>query len=989
MADLQSDRKDNMQKNIRAKDGAKKSKNMLKRQRIAVIILVVAVALLVAGLVAVYKIVERIPVEFIDPNDNTLYYIKKVDGAYGLYTEAGDACEVTDRDFYITSYGTLVYVNPSTGEYYIDHGRELIFPQLYYDAYSSEGSAYYPNDKIIDKVSVSNIYGEYSFVRGKINAFTLEGHPDVAFTNEAFAYLTMACAYPLSTMKLESPKTLPNGEIDWAEYGLASEQRTEIQVNENGDEVEVTYDYFPASATLTTASGDEYTLYFGDVTVTGGSYYVKYEQKDSVYILASTAISDYILRGVESVITPAIVHPSTSTDYNQVENFIIYENIDYGQIDKLMYERFGDFNYGMATEDEVKEYESYYAELFEKYSKKVCNFSFQDVEQRENTMYAALPYISHLEYSSGYYINTTRVSMMLQDLHETVFVGTEKLSPTDDELEQYGLLEPDRIISYTYFTYDGEGKRVDKYNKVYISSQNSDGSYYAYSDTYDMIVCIDESSLEFFKWTELDWYDPSFMQFYIHHISGITVQAPNTNIRFELDNSLTLDANLFPIQKNQFEDSGKNSYKISSESGKFNLYANNNKLNPMYSSDFLVVGIPFTMGVAQGEDFLTCDVEGVDTNEDGTQDTFVYYYYNVTYSEGKYSLYVTVAASDAEGNLLAPSESYLVDASYSTDCFVTDGFSQYAFLVPKDSQIGADVSKTYANKGVWLDADIFITAKGSYMLVDRSTGAWAQLSAISNSIYIADKDVGKLQASGVNVSAFGVNETVYANTGEILSFNEETRMLQLYNKEKGTRRDAAKDEVAPGVWSSADFYLSLMDEIICVNPHTGDAGTLQLISSKYLASVYANGKELNYTFQSTDSLGYTTVHPAIYNFQQLYSGILYGSFEGMCDLSAEEMAALRQLDSFDDADPNNPCILKMTVHARDLKGNMRYLVYRFYRITERRAYVTIEALDSPTAQSNPENAHGSFYVLASYADKIVSDANKVLEGVEVQALSKY
>ena len=214
-------------------------------------------------------------------------------------------------------------------------------------------------------------------------------------------------------------------------------------------------------------------------------------------------------------------------------------------------------------------------------------------------------------------------------------------------------------------------------------------------------------------------------------------------------------------------------------------------------------------------------------------------------------------------------------------------------------------------------------------------------------------------------------------------------MLQLYNKEKGTRRDAAKNEVAPGVWSSGDFYISLMGELICVNSDTGDAGTLQLISSKYLASLYANDKELNYTFSSTDSLGYTTTHSALYNFQQLYSGILYGSFEGMCDLSAEEMAALRQLDDFGNTDPNNPCILKMTVHATDLKGNARYLVLRFYRISERRAYVTIESLDSPDAKSNPENAHGSFYVLASYADKIVSDANKVLDGIEVQALSKY
>ncbi len=989
MAGLQSDRKNNMQKNIRAEVGAKKSKNMLKRQRIAVIVLIVAVALLIAGLIAVYKIVESIPVEFVDPNDNVLYYIKKVNGAYGLYTESGESCEMTDDDYYITSYGTLVRIDESTGKYYIDPGRELIFPQLYYDAYKPDGTANYPKDKIIDRVSVSNMHGEYSFVRDNVNNFMLDGYPDVSFSKETFAYITMACAYPLSTMKLESPKTLPNGEIDWAEYGLLPEQRTEVVIDDDGNETEVTYDYFPARTTLTTESGDNYTLLFGDPTITGASYYVRFEGKDTVYILASTAIGNYILNGVESVVTPTIVHPSSSTEYTQVENFIIYENIDYAKINQLLSERFGDFNYGMATEDEIKEYESYRAELFDKHSKKVCHFSFQDVEQRENTMYAALPYVSFLDYSSGYYINTTNVSMMLQDLHQTTFVGTEVLSPTDRELEKYGLLNPDRVITYTYFYYDGEGKRVDKYNKVYISAQNSDGSYYAYSDTFDMIVCVDESSFEFLSWNELDWYDPSFMQFYIHHISNVIIQANGTNINFGLDNSLTTDANFFPLKNKEFEDSNKNSYKIQSDSGKFNIYANQNRLEPVYSSDFLMVGIPFTAGVRQGEDYLTCDVETIDTNEDGTNDAYLYYYYNVTYNEGKYTLYVTAAATDIEGNLLAPPESYLVDSAYSTDCFVTDGFSQYAFLVPKDSQIGQNLNMIYSNAGAWLDAEIFITYKGSYMLVDKKTGEWAQLASVANSVYVADKDSGKLQASGVNINAFGANETVYPNTGEILSFNEETRMLQLYNKEKGTRRDAAKSEVAPGVWSSGDFYISLMGELICVNSDTGDAGTLQLISSKYLAALYANGKELNYTFSSTDSLGYTTTHSALYNFQQMYSGILYGSFEGICDLSEEEMAALRQLDDFESAEPNNPCILKMTVHATDLKGNARYLVFRFYRISERRAYVTIESLDSPTAESKPENAHGSFYVLASYADKIVSDANKVLDGIEVNAISKY
>ena len=101
------------------------------------------------------------------------------------------------------------------------------------------------------------------------------------------------------------------------------------------------------------------------------------------------------------------------------------------------------------------------------------------------------------------------------------------------------------------------------------------------------------------------------------------------------------------------------------------------------------------------------------------------------------------------------------------------------------------------------------------------------------------------------------------------------------------------------------------------------------------------------------------------------------------------MQQLGSLDNFSDASADNPCILKLTVHIEDLKGNSRYLVYRIYRYSERRAYLTIESLDSPDDESKPENAYGKFYILSSYAEKIISDAQKVLDGVEVNATSKY
>lgn len=969
----------------------KKQKNMLARQRIVAIVLVFSIVLLAIGLFAAKKIVDNLPIEFSDPSDGTLYHIKKVNGEYALVDTDGNMCDITEDGYYVTRNGTLVLIDKSSGQYTIDNGRELLFPQLYYNAYNSQGTALYDKSRIVDRIDVTNIHGSYAFLRSNLNNFVLEGHEDVQFSSESFAYLMSSCTYPLSIMKLENPKKLENGEINFAEYGLAEEKRYENTVDNDGNETVNEYDYFPAHAKLTLADGKSIDLYFGDATVTGSSYYVRCSEREGIYILASSGIGDYIIKSVESVISPSIVYPMSSSTYVNVENFIIYQDIDYKTIFLLMQEKFGDFNRDFATDEEIEEYDEYYKEVFEKNSKKICHFSFQDLSERENSLYAALPYVSFLDYSQGYYINSTSVSQMLKNLYETEFVGTIKLSPSESELEKYGLKNPDKVMTFTYLDTDEEGNDAPVYNKVSISSQNSDGSYYAYSEMYDMIVCVDESSFNFLSWSELEWYDPSYMQFNINHIKDITVESPQTDkIRFDLDKSATQDGTFLPITENKFDNGGDISYEIKKDDGLFGIFEDGKKLQSIYKSDYLITGIPYSNGTPQSDNFLLCEVESKDTDNDGTTDTYIYYYYNITYKDSKYVLYASVVAVDANGGQSSSGQSVLLDVAYTSDCFVTNGFSQYAFLIPQNSSVGEQLTSTYekAGKGEWFEGNIYVTAKGSYIIVNPKTANWATLSAVANNIYIADKNSGKLQASGVNVSSHGVLETVYANTGEVLSYNSETNMLQLYNKATGERRNAKKSEVAPGVWGSGEFYVTADGDLLTVSSDTGDAGLIQLSTNKFIASVYANGKELNYSYSTTDSLGNTESHLAIYNFQQLYMAMLYGSFEGECTLTEEEMEQYRSLDNFTSNETGNPCILKITVNAEDLKGNSMTLVYRFYKFSERRAYITIESVDE-NGVSNSANAHGKFYTISSYAEKIISDVQKVLNGIEVESNGKY
>ena len=61
----------------------------------------------------------------------------------------------------------------------------------------------------------------------------------------------------------------------------------------------------------------------------------------------------------------------------------------------------------------------------------------------------------------------------------------------------------------------------------------------------------------------------------------------------------------------------------------------------------------------------------------------------------------------------------------------------------------------------------------------------------------------------------------------------------------------------------------------------------------------------------------------------------------------------------------------MTV--KSLSG--REIVYRFYQYTERKAYMTI-------------NGQGVFYILNDRVQKLITDAGKAVDGIEIEATSK-
>lgn len=699
-----------------------KKKSAIKSQKRVLIALSVLVAVLIATLGFVNYIVD---IYHYTDTDGITYTIKKKDGVYGLYN-GKTLCDINDDGYYLTTFGNQLSVDPKTGEYQIyavvdvegtevvgANQRVLMFKQLTYDQSSTNDAS-----RVIQKIEVHNQHGTMVFVRGSGNRFNIQGSEGTIFSEELFAQLSSGCGYTISMQRLENPVRLEDGSIDWSEYGLAAEQR-EREVEGEGDETKTeTYDYVPSHYTVTTMTGDTYSVTLGDATVSGAGYYARYEDRQTVYILSSTHIDGAVLQPIEALVTPMVVYPMSLNAYFDVENFVYESDIDYLAIYRDMVLALTDFDINTVEPDsetgeftqEVKDilqeatdkiaamdektFDAFYAPIFQAHKRTITAFSYVDLEERQNTLFSALPYKMATEYMEGYLPNSDNISDVLQKLYDTKFNAVEKLSPTDEDFEKYGLDSPAHIISFIY--HDPNGQEHD--NHVEISELTEDGIYYAYSPYYNMIVSVPESSFAFLGWEDVDWYEREYFQ---------------GNIAF---------------------------------------------------TDRIIV----------------------------------------------------------EGNAL-------------------------------DAPIIFDLDNSQSD-----------------------------------------------QSEGIN-------------------------------------------------------------------------------SEKLL--VYANGELVDYSLVVTKPSGTQTTETSVYNFRRFFQSMLIASMEGVAELTEEEKAALKET-------PDDECQLKLTVLMDDKNGNTKYAVYRFYRYTERKAFMTLEVLDSPNAESSPQNGQGNFYVLQSFCDKLIADAERFLAGQEITVSSK-
>ncbi len=517
---------------------AKKPQSNYKKQKRFIYALIGAILVLSVALFFVLDYVNT--VTYIDEADGTRYYAKKKDNPYYdpddsdslkkiycLCDKDGYTLDLTPDGYYSTAAGTLVEVDEETGECetiaVVDtEGSEQIgsLRRILMFPHTPKAS--------ISSIEVHNSYGGYTFYRDEDDSFQIKGYDGTAYDAELFASLVVSTGYTLTMKKIDGPIKDENGQF--SEYGLVAEVRT--AKDEDGKEYE--YNYEPAWYILTDTKGTKHKVIVGDMLITEGGYYVQYVElvkgddgkylkdengnyvenpRQAVYVV-STTIGDTVLQAIETLVTPRVLYPMSMNDYFDVENFQIYS-----------------FDYKKYLETNVPE------DIIENL---VIDFSYIPLDKRENTEFAMTPYIINEGSISGYDIDDMAVDNTLYSLYQISYLRVLRFGLGEDGsvLKQYGLDCPKYMISYIFNCADDDtGEITQVPNVLLISEKTKEGTYYAVSAFYDMIVEIDESNLMFLEYSQIDWINDDILSLNVAYCTGIKLESPRLNLSFAFDNS--------------------------------------------------------------------------------------------------------------------------------------------------------------------------------------------------------------------------------------------------------------------------------------------------------------------------------------------------------------------------------------------------------------------------------------------------------------------
>ena len=403
------------------KKGEKRT-SAIKKQKTAIWILSAAIVVLVVALIFVNNLisVSKITDVYFDQTTGEQltqdYFIKKVDGVYGMYDGDGVLMATNADGYHIALSGNQYYIDQTTGEcklyalvdsFNADIGellgfgaRVMMFPQI--------------EQKDVYSIEVKNKEGGFTVLRYPNGIAYLKGTENKInlLDDKAFASLSVTCGYPLTTRKLDfsylyTPR-LPDGSIDYSEYGLAETDDPAIfTITRRTTDSE-------GNTCAATGDGASYTVWVGDKILTGGGYYAKLEGRDTVYII-DTTVANTVLCSSEVMLTPTAVYPMSVNDYLQVRDFVL-EGASTSASNAYR------FMMGSATLNGTTP---------------IVDFSHSDLMERENSMFSLYPYTTSKDLMEGYFLDDDGVSNALESIYHMEIAKCLKNGITEEAIKEY------------------------------------------------------------------------------------------------------------------------------------------------------------------------------------------------------------------------------------------------------------------------------------------------------------------------------------------------------------------------------------------------------------------------------------------------------------------------------------------------------------------------------------------------------------------------
>jgi hypothetical protein len=486
-----------------------KKKSIMRTQKRLIAILLVVVTLLGVSAVIVQKIVSRNV--FVDTKgDGEKYYVMVKGGKYVITDKKEYTLSMTDdKKHYVTNAGNVIDVDEKTGEVkyyaYVDtegteavgnQDRLLIFPHT--------------QKAQVQKIEIHNENGSYTFVRKKMDDgstdFVIKGHEEIPYSPELFAQLVVSCGYTITMGKIDNDLVKKYGH---AEYGLVEEER----VDKDGNK----YTYTPSWYKLTDLEGNVHKVIIGNKIPSEAGYYVKYADRDSVYMITNTGYDSSVMLPIEALCDPVISAPSTMGDYFDVTNFIFW-NDKTDLSDPFKVQPLITFDYLDLDERNLTEFQT---TPFYPFSK--IEYEEEDGSKKELDVTSKL---------GDHFVNEYSIYEILTFLYtlptRTDGVKVASIDISDEILKKYGLDKPAyrMVFGFKDITHD-----------IAFSEKTENGTYYVLSAIFDMIVEIDQKYLAFLEWKDTKWLSYDFAPFNIAFIKELEVKTSNFHYTFLCDNS--------------------------------------------------------------------------------------------------------------------------------------------------------------------------------------------------------------------------------------------------------------------------------------------------------------------------------------------------------------------------------------------------------------------------------------------------------------------